>query len=184
MKSARITERVCAISFGAALLFSPESGNTEEITGNSFRCLTKMTPVRQFYVDNLRGDLAATLAAANSAKGATYPPGSVVQLIPGEVMVKHDRGFNAQTHDWEFFVLDTSKDGTRIQERGTTDIANQFGTCLSCHSQAAPQWDLICEMNHGCPPLPVTLDVVHALQKAEPRCDKPTAPDSAATRKQ
>jgi len=31
-----------------------------------------MAPVRQFYVDNLSGDVAATVAAANSAKGAVY----------------------------------------------------------------------------------------------------------------
>src|SRR2546422_853041 len=58
----------------------------------SFRCVTSMTPVRQFYVDNLRGDLAATVAAANSATGAVYPPGSVIQLIPGEAMVKREKG--------------------------------------------------------------------------------------------
>src|SRR5215510_8968400 len=29
------------------------------------------------------GNLDATLVAANSAKGAIYPPGSVLQLIPG-----------------------------------------------------------------------------------------------------
>jgi hypothetical protein len=46
-----------------------------------------MTPVRQFYVDNLRGDLQGTLAAANAPTGAVYPPGSVTQLIPGETMV-------------------------------------------------------------------------------------------------
>jgi len=77
-----------------------------------------MTPVRQFYVDNLRGDLAATVAAANSPTGAVYPPGSVIQLIPGEAMVKRDKGFNAATHEWEFFELDVSKDGTQIRKRG------------------------------------------------------------------
>jgi hypothetical protein len=34
-----------------------------------------MTPVRRFYVDNLQGKLEETLAAANAAKGAVYPPG-------------------------------------------------------------------------------------------------------------
>jgi hypothetical protein len=48
--------------------------------------------VRQFYVDNVSGDVAATVAAANSATGAVYPPGSVIQLIPGEAMVKRDKG--------------------------------------------------------------------------------------------
>ncbi|MBL0076173.1 MAG: hypothetical protein IPP41_09680 [Rhodocyclaceae bacterium] len=53
-----------------------------------------MTPVRHFYVDNLVWNTAGTLAAANALKGALYPAGSVVQLIPGEVMVKRSVGFN------------------------------------------------------------------------------------------
>jgi hypothetical protein len=110
---------VSAIFCGVALLFSAGLVNATDIDARSFRCITKMTPVRQFYVDNLRGNLDATLATANSPRGAVYPPGSVIQLIPTEAMVKHDQGFNAATHDWEFFALDVSKDGTRIGERGT-----------------------------------------------------------------
>jgi hypothetical protein len=30
-------------------------------------------------------------------------------------MVKRDSGFDATTRDWEFFALDVSKNGTRIQ---------------------------------------------------------------------
>jgi hypothetical protein len=43
-----------------------------------------MHPVRRSYVDNLLGDLDATLAVATSATGGVYPPGSVVQaaLVP------------------------------------------------------------------------------------------------------
>src|SRR5262245_16739458 len=70
-----------------------------QVDAQSFRCITKMTPVRHFYVDNLRGDLDATLAAANSPTGGVYPPGSVVQLVPGEAMVKRDKGFNSATRD-------------------------------------------------------------------------------------
>jgi hypothetical protein len=77
-----------------------------------------MTPVRQFYVDNLQGNLDATLAAANSTTGAVHPPGSVIQLIPTEAMVKQDKGFNAATHDWEFFALDVSKDGHKFANEG------------------------------------------------------------------
>jgi hypothetical protein len=58
------------------------------IDEKSFRCITQMTAVRRFYMDTLRGDLAATVAAANSPTGAKYPPGSVIQLVPGEAMVK------------------------------------------------------------------------------------------------
>src|SRR5437016_1386239 len=77
---------------GIGLLLSVGFVNAMDIDAKSFRCITKMTPVRQFYVDNLQGNLDGTLAAANSATGAVYPPGSVIQLIPGEAMVKRDRG--------------------------------------------------------------------------------------------
>ena len=83
-----------------------------QIDAKSFRCITEMTHVRQFYVDNLLGNLDATVAVANSATGGTYPEGSVIQLVPTEAMVKRDKGFNPVTHDWEFFDLDVSKDGT------------------------------------------------------------------------
>src|SRR5262249_27240739 len=96
----------CAIMYGVALLLSVGLGNAMDIDAKSFRCITKMTPVRQFYVDNLQGNLDATLAATNSRTETMYPPGSVIQLIPGEAMVKRDKGFNTATHDWEFFELD------------------------------------------------------------------------------
>jgi hypothetical protein len=150
-------ERVSTILRGVALLLSPASGNALDVDAKSFRCITKMTPVRQFYVDNLQGNLQSTLAAANSPRGVVYPPGSVIQLIPTEAMVKQDKGFNAATHDWEFFDLDVSKDGTQIRKRGTVDVVNRFGgNCFGCHSAAHPQWDLVCEADHGCAPLPVT----------------------------
>jgi hypothetical protein len=82
----------------------------------SFRCITDMTHVRQFYVDNVLGNLEATLKVANSATGGTYPPGTLIQLIPTEAMVKREKGFNPVTHDLEFFELDVSKDETEIRK--------------------------------------------------------------------
>jgi hypothetical protein len=70
-----------------------------KVDAASFRCIRKMTPVRHFYVDNLLGDSAGTLAAANAPKGAVYPPGSVVQLVPTEAMVKREKGFSPATGD-------------------------------------------------------------------------------------
>jgi len=149
---------ICVILCGVALLLSADLVSATDIDASSFRCITKMTPVRQFYVDNLQGNLDATLAAANSKAGAVYPPGSVIQLIPGEAMVKRDRGFNAATHDWEFF---------------------------DCHVPAAAQWDLVCETDHGCAPLPVTRAMIRALQRTDPRCDYPsTSPEDAELLKQ
>jgi hypothetical protein len=168
----------------AALLLFTAFGDAADIEARSFRCITNMTPVRQFYLDNLKGNLDATLAAANSAEGAIYPPGSVIQLIPTEVMVKRDSGFDAKTRDWEFFLLSVSKDGTQIQKRGTVDVANQFGSCFECHNKAAPQWDLVCETTHGCAPLSITTTMIRALQRTDPRCGRPTSPEDAETLKQ
>ena len=145
-----------------------------------------MAPVRQFYVDNLRGDLAATVAAAKSATGAVYPPGSVIQLIPGEAMVKREKGFSPATRDWEFFELDVSKNGTQIRKRGFADVVNRFGgNCFACHIAARPQWDLVCESDHGCAPIPVTRAMIGALQRTDPRCDHPApSPEDAEALRQ
>jgi len=176
---ARLATLVTAttLAIGLSVLVSIRLGEAVDaniIDATSFRCITSMTPVRQFYVDNLRGDLAATVAAANSPTGAVYPPGSVIQLMPGEAMVKRDKGFNAATHDWEFFELDVSKDGTQIRKRGFADVVNRFGgNCFACHIAARPQWDLVCESDHGCAPIPVTRAMIGALQRTDPRCNNP-----------
>ena len=72
-----------------------------------------MTPVRHFYVDNLLGNVEATAAVAKAGKG-DYPEGSVLQLMPHEVMIKQQKGFNSETHDWEFFYIDVDKNGSKI----------------------------------------------------------------------
>jgi hypothetical protein len=185
-RSTRIKELVSTMLCSAGFLLSMGLGNAMDIDANSFRCIRKMTPVRQFYLDNLQGNLDATLAAANSTNGAVYPPGSMLQLIPGEAMVKRDKGFNAETHDWEFFELDVSKDGTKIRKRGFADVVNRFGgNCFGCHSAARPQWDLVCETDHGCAPLAVTHAMTRALQRTDPRCDNPPiSPEDAEALKQ
>ena len=98
-----------------------------KITAATFGCLKNMTKVRHFFVDNLLGDTEATVAVANSATGGVYPPGSVVQLVPTEAMVKHPPGWNAATRDWEFFELDVSADGSTMRNRGFVDVVNKFG---------------------------------------------------------
>ena len=109
-----------------------------KVDDNTFRCIRKMTPVRQFYVDNLLGNMAGTLAAANAPKGAVYPAGSLVQLVPTEAMVKREAGFNPATGDWEFFELDVSATGTRIVKRGFAEVNNRFGkNCFGCHAPHA-----------------------------------------------
>lgn len=142
-----------------------------KIDADSFVCLSKMTAVRHYFVDNLRDDLAATVAAAKSTDGAVFPPGSVVQLVPTEAMVKHESGWNAATNDWEFFELDVSAEGSSIRNRGFTDVVNRFGgNCFDCHIKAEAKYDLICELDHGCDPIPVTREMIAGIQAQDPRC--------------
>ncbi|MGI9284510.1 MAG: hypothetical protein ACR2P1_03925 [Pseudomonadales bacterium] len=142
-----------------------------EITASTFGCLNKMTKVRHFFVGNLLGDIETTISVAESKSGGVYPPGSVVQLVPTEVMVKHPQGWNAATRDWEFFELDVSAEGSSIRNRGFVDVVNKFGgNCLECHIKARPEWDLICELDHGCDPIPINREQIAEIQNNDPRC--------------
>jgi hypothetical protein len=141
-----------------------------------------MTHVRHFYVDNLAGNLDGTVKVAQAATG-NYPVGSVLQLVPNEVMVKREKGFNATTRDWEFFDLNLSPDGSTIRVRGVSDVNNRFGgNCFTCHVEARAEFDLVCDNNHGCDPIPITRAMSGALQRTDPRCRNPpvSAEDAAA----
>ena len=135
-----------------------------------FRNLHTMTKVRGFYVDNRLGHLDQALAVANSPKGGRYPVGTIIQLVPQEAMVKRQKGFSPTTRDWEFFFLSVTPMGTTIEKRGTADVVNRFGgNCASCHQGAVARFDGVCEENHGCAPLPIGSDVLHAIQESDPR---------------
>ncbi len=101
-----------------------------------------------------------------------YPTGTVLQLIPTEAMVKHDRAAFPNTNGWEFFALKVSADGTMIQGRGDKVLNTSLKKpCLDCHSPAA-KFDFVCEKTHGCAPIPVTDQQIAAIQSADPRCKK------------
>ena len=103
---------------GSATAVAPGAPNGFTLTEKSFHGMTQMTRVGHFYVDNLAGNLKGTVQVAQSGMPGIYPVGSVLQLVPTEVMVKREKGFNAATRDWEFFELDVSKDGSKIRTRG------------------------------------------------------------------
>jgi hypothetical protein len=150
------------------------TGVTEDpiLDPEDFTCILDWPKVRRFRVTNVLGDVDATLAVANSPAGGDYPVGSLIQLIPTEAMVKRAPGFAPQAHDWEFFSLSVSADGTEILERGSDEVVNAFGgNCFDCHAEAEPQWDFVCEQDHGCAPLPLTAEQIEAVQNADPRCD-------------
>jgi hypothetical protein len=147
-----------------------EAPTTVEITNASFNGIRDMKPVRGFFVSNLLGDAEATVKVAEAGQGV-YPVGSLVQLVPGEAMVKREAGFSPVSHDWEFFELDVKAEGATIRVPGTDNAVNRFGgNCLECHSKAQPAFDLICEKDHGCDPIPLTPVMTSAIQKTDPRC--------------
>jgi hypothetical protein len=147
------------------------------VTEESFRCIRDMKPVRNFFVDNLLGDLEATLAVAESRTGGTYPPGSLVQVIPTTAMVKHEPGHNPETNDWEFIELSVAADGVTILGRGFAELNMRNGSnCFTCHEPAKAAWDMICEQTHGCLPIPLTPVTMSALQNTDPRCPKIEVP--------
>jgi hypothetical protein len=151
------------------------------VTESTFGCIRNMTPVRGFYVGNIFGNLDDTLKVARSETGGVYPPGSIVQLVPTEAMVKREIGYNAATKDWEFFELAVLPAETKITVRGATDVVNRFGgNCLTCHAQAKPEWDMICEQTHGCAPIPVTPVMAKAIQNTDPRCEPMALPPEQA----
>ncbi len=170
--------RAVAVAAVAALMTSLSGAAQPDaipVAKDDFKCLQDMQKVRHFYVDNLAGDPAATIAVAEKGQGQ-YPVGSVVQLIPGEAMIKQPKGFNAATNDWEFFELDVAADGTTIRKRGFVDVVNRFGgNCFACHVKARAEFDFVCEIGHGCDEIPITRRMLAALQKTDPRCSAPPA---------
>jgi hypothetical protein len=161
-----------AASFAATCAWAADQSAEPKVkvSDETFTCITEMTPVRHFYVDNLLGNLQGTVAVAEKGRG-DYPEGSVVQLVPTEVMIKQQKGYNPTTRDWEFFAIDVTKDGSRIYQHGFENVNNRFGmNCFGCHQQAREEFDLICEEEHGCAPIPITRPMFRALQKTDPRC--------------
>ena len=185
--SIKLTAKPALLACGAFLMAMTGAAWSDDskkiaIDDSTFKCLQEMKPVRGFFVANLLGKLDDTMKVATSPTGGRYPPGSVVQLVPTEVMVKHKEGWNPATKDWEFFELTVSDTGSKIKVRGATDVVNRFGgNCFACHVAAKPEWDLICEKDHGCAPLPITTERIVAIQKADPRCKLP-APSAAAAK--
>jgi hypothetical protein len=173
------------ITVGAQAAANPSEPKVK-VDDNSFKCITDMIPVRHFYVDNLLGNVAGTVAVAKADKG-DYPEGSVLQLMPNEVMIKQQKGFDPDTHDWEFFYIDVDKNGSKIFARGVTEVNNRLGqNCFACHSQAKPEFDFVCEQDHGCAPIPVTRAMFGALQRTDPRCknQKPVSAEDAQALKE
>ena len=163
--STALRAAMLAIVAAAAGAVNTASETKVKVDDSSFHCIRDMKSVRHFYVDNLLGDVAGTVTVANAGQG-NYPTGSVLQLMPNEVMVKHEKGFNPATRDWEFFYIDVDENGSKSFRRGFTDVNNRLGmNCFNCHKEAKAEFDMVCEQDHGCAPIPITLAMFGALQR-------------------
>lgn len=156
-----------------ALGDSAETGTADStvvVSAETFGCITEMSPVRNYYATNLLGNLDETLAVAENPDGQRFPAGTLIQLIPMEVMVKRESGFSAETDDWEFFFLSYADGVTTIETRGA-NATNSFGdACADCHAAAAETRDWVCEQGNGCVDLGISAETIRAIQQSDARC--------------
>ncbi|HEV7730986.1 MAG TPA: hypothetical protein VGR62_02445 [Candidatus Binatia bacterium] len=142
-----------------------------EATESDFACLLNWDKVNNVRIFNAKPRLLrkAKRVLESGRPNRKYPVGTIMQLIPGEAMVKRKKSFNPDGNGWEFFQLGTSASGTTIVSRGA-DAINFLGLeCKACHA-AAVKFDFVCEKTHGCIVLPLTDAGIDALQRADPRC--------------
>lgn len=144
------------------------------ITEKSFSCLADMPKVRNTRIQNADPEKLkeAVRIFTDKISDKEYPKGTVLQLVPTEAMVKHDRAAFPNTNGWEFFALKVSAEGTTILDRGDKVLnTSTKKPCLDCHSPAV-KFDFVCEKGHGCAPIPLTDQQLAAMQAADPRCRK------------
>src|SRR5260370_16309085 len=100
------------------------------ITEKSFGCLLDLPKVRNTRIQNPDPEKLreAIRIFRDSVPDKEYPTGTILQLIPTEAMLKHDRAAFPNTHGWEFFALKVSPDGTTIQDRGDNVLPTSFQT--------------------------------------------------------
>ena len=173
-KTLKILHGIIAVIVFSSLIisqsYSADDSKKLAVSESAFKCLSVLAASGRFFVDNILGDLDATLAVANSKSGGNYPPGSLLTLVPNEAMIKHQQGWNPATNDWEFFLLDLSEEGTSILTRGGAEVASPSGSCFGCHQLARSEWDLVCGVDHGCAPIAFTLEQIRSAQAMDPRC--------------
>ena len=84
-------------------------------------------------------------------------------------MVKRARRWSPDTNGWEFFQLSVSTTGASIVSRGADAVNFLGGSCVTCH-RAAQRFDFMCEQDRGCVVLPLSDDMIAAIQAGDPRC--------------
>ncbi|HEY4220524.1 MAG TPA: hypothetical protein VGO62_04260 [Myxococcota bacterium] len=147
------------------------AGDDAFLTDDDFVCLAdpRWSQVSDDFYWGSIGHGDDVVALAKSKQPGTYPVGTVVSLMPGEAMVKRGEGFSSDTNDWEFLQFDLDSGRTIITNRGTTEVANIGGTCISCHAPAK-DFDLVCNTNSKCPQLPFFINTHIVPKNDDHRC--------------
>ena len=60
--------------------YSADNSKKLDVSESAFKCISELAASGRFFVDNVLGNLDATLAIANSSSGGNYPPGSLLKL--------------------------------------------------------------------------------------------------------
>lgn len=143
------------------------------VSEKSFGCIRDGTKIRNTYIQNADPEKLkeAVRILKDRVPDKEYPVGTFLQLLPGEVMVKHPRAKFPDTNGWEFFALDLSAQDSTIKARGDKVTNFQGVPCMSCHQPAA-KFDFVCEKGHGCAPVPLDDQKIAELQAEDPRCPK------------
>lgn len=149
---------------------APVSAAEAEITEKSFSCMHDGgTKVKNTYIRHSDpAKLKEAVRIFETGAAEEYPVGTTLQLVPFEVMVKHEKAKFPNSNGWEFFLLEVSATGSKILQRGDS-AANQLGNCLTCHKGSA-KFDYVCSKDHGCPPIPVTNEMIVGMQGKDARC--------------
>src|SRR5438876_12189879 len=166
------TRGVLVVGLGLSMACSAYAEDVT-VSEKSFSCISEGTKIRNTYIKHADPEKLkeAVRIFKNSVPDREYPVGTFLQLLPGEVMVKHSRQKFPDTNGWEFFALDVSAQGTKIRTRGDKTTNFQGVPCMSCHQPAA-KFDFVCEKGHGCAPVPLDDQKIAELQGEDPRCPK------------
>jgi hypothetical protein len=170
------TMKMRYLSFLVVLLYPLTTVSADDVvvTEKSFGCVLDLPKVRNTRIQNPDPEKLkeAVRIFRDSVPNKEYPKGTILQLVPTEAMVKHDRADFPNSNGWEFFALKVSADGTTIVDRGAKVLNGTLKKpCLDCHSPAA-KFDFVCEKGHGCAPIPLTDERIAAMQAADPRCKR------------
>ena len=117
------TRTLLAVGLGLSM---PSSASAQDITVSeqTFGCILDWPKVRntRFKHSDPEKLKEAMRIFRDSVPDKEYPVGTILQLVPFEAMVKHPREKFPKTNGWEFFALDVSAAGTKINDRGDSVV--------------------------------------------------------------